>query len=240
MQSRLLFFFPAVFLFAIAYSVSASAQENDTQLQQAGEVGSPSLNTTGSDTGVPIIEQNSTNGTYLVQLRWPQVPLNPDGTFEFQLFFLNASSPRDVNQTVALSYTNQSNSASINQTGSTVPVVVENILPIASYDIAIYSADGKLLWEKTKQPGEGGMPGQRVLLEGNYTGPVSIKVTNILPGWKTEKPNELNDSVTFAATVVPEFPMFGVATIGTGIAAAILALRFGWRRTGKNSVTTDY
>ena len=150
-----------------------------------------------------------------------QVLLNPESAFDLQLVFLNASAP---NATLPQAESNFTGSGS--EAGSTVPDIVDSPLPVKSYDIAIYSNDGKVLWQKTNQPGEGGRPGQRIEFEGNYTGPVTIKVTNIKPGWETATASEdLTDSVTFTATVVPEFPAIAVLPLAIGVFAVIVAFR---------------
>ncbi|HKZ61118.1 MAG TPA: hypothetical protein VJZ68_01705 [Nitrososphaera sp.] len=55
------------------------------------------------------------------------------------------------------------------------------MLTVENYDIAIYADDGRELWEKVGQPGHGGRARQRIDFEGNYTGPVTICITDIRP-----------------------------------------------------------
>ncbi|HUG95994.1 MAG TPA: hypothetical protein VMJ94_00500 [Nitrososphaera sp.] len=96
-----------------------------------------------------------------------------------------------------------------------------------SYDITIYAGDGRELWEKADQPGETGRGTQRIDFEGNYTGPITINITNIRPWWDaggTVTAEDLTDSVSFTATVVPEFPV-ALALLAGGVAAAIAAAR---------------
>jgi hypothetical protein len=83
-----------------------------------------------------------------------------------------------------------------------------------------------VLWEKLDQPGQGGRGSQKIGFEGNYTGPVTINITDIRPGWETETATaeDLTDSVSFTATVVPEFPVVAIILAG-GVAAGIAAAR---------------
>ncbi|HXG06110.1 MAG TPA: hypothetical protein VNI77_02150, partial [Nitrososphaera sp.] len=113
-------------------------------------------------------------------------------------------------------------------TGSSL---IETTLPIESYDIAIYEHAGNLLWEQLDQPGLGGGGGtQRVELEDtNYTHPITIDITHIRPGWDvgddcTTTTEDMMDSVSFSATIVPEFPTVA-AVLACGVAAGIIVTR---------------
>lgn len=205
--------FPAV-LAILLYCIPALAQESLDEVEN-----SISLNSTS---GMPLLEKISDKGIYLVQLRWPQLTLDPNNELVFQIFFLNASAPTGANGTIAPPGSNLTKSGT--ETGLYVPNATESLLPIASYDISIYSGDGRLLWQKTEQPGHGGMPGQRVRFEENYTGSVTIDISNIKPGWGADAATEdMKDSVKFAATVVPEFPLLPVLPAALAFAAIILA-----------------
>jgi hypothetical protein len=214
MRFGILFAVIAGFVGVFVCSIPAFAQGT---LDGVGQDGI-SLNST--ETGVPLLEKISEKGIYLVQLRWAQVTLNPNNELDLQIFFLNATASRETNRTVGAPGTNTTKSGT--ETGEVVTNATESLLPIASYDISIYSSEGGLLWQKLEQPGHGGMPGQRVLFEGNYTGPVTIEIANIKPGWGADDAREeLTDSVTFSATVVPEFPPLAVLPLAAAIAVAI-------------------
>lgn len=147
----------------------------------AGE-GNLRLNSTQSD--VPVLEKVSDKGIYLVQLKWNELPLNPQNAFALEVVFLNASAP--VAYIPVLPETAETNaSGSGSEASFTVPEVMDSPLPVDSYDIVIYSDSGEVLWEKVNQPGQGGRGGQRIMLENNYTGPVTIEINNIKPGWDT-------------------------------------------------------
>lgn len=102
-------------------------------------------------------------------------------------------------------------------------------MPVESYDIAIYTSDGNDLFNALDQPGVGGGGTQNIKFEGNYTGPVTIEITDIRPGWDPGKAagEDLIDSVTLAAAVVPEFPVYLVGVmIASMIGASVAFTRF--------------
>ena len=134
------------------------------------------LNTTSSD--IPVLENLSDKGTYLVQLRWSQSPsLIPGDGFDMEVVFLNASAPRATSQTFPTTETNQSDT--VGSTGYTDPSLIQRMVPIKSYDIAIYSDDGRELWKKENQAVQGGRDSERVTLEEPYTGNITISLRNI-------------------------------------------------------------
>jgi hypothetical protein len=134
------------------------------------------LNTTSTD--IPVLEKLSDKGTYIVQLRWSQAPsLLPEDGFDMEIIFLNASAPRATTQTFPTTETNQSET--VGSTGYTDPSLIERMVPIKSYDIAIYSDDGRELWKKENQAVQGGRAYERVTLEEPYTGNITISIRNI-------------------------------------------------------------
>jgi hypothetical protein len=105
-----------------------------------------------------------------------------------------------------------------------VPDTLDRFVDVESYDITIYTDDGSVLWQKMDQPGMGGTPGERVLV-GNYTGPVTIEITDIRPGDATTTAAEAGtDSVKFSASIVPEFPLISIPVIAA-IATVVAVLR---------------
>ncbi len=197
----------------------------------------PELNASGTD--LPVLEQMSEKGIYLVQLRWPQVTLNEQGAWQIEIVFLNGSSPRPNATNFPQTETNETGQSTsgasgftdtpegTNYTGSTL---IETTVPVESYDIAIYDQAGNLLWEQMDQPGLGGRGTQRIELVGtNYTGPVTVNITDIRPGWDvgddtTTAAEDMVDSVSFSATIVPEFPTIA-AVLASGIVAGIVVAR---------------
>jgi hypothetical protein len=169
-------------------SLPAHAQESLVTENEEGQLNPPGnlsssndqrdivLNTTSTD--IPVLEKLSDKGTYLVQLRWSQAPsLLPEDGFDMEIVFLNASAPRGTAQTYPTTETNQSES--VGSTGYTDPSLIERMVPIKSYDIAIYSDDGRELWKKENQAVQGGRDSERVTLEEPYTGNITINIRNI-------------------------------------------------------------
>jgi hypothetical protein len=215
-------------LIAIAFSVAgillpsassfAQQNKNDTQLNS-------------TSTNLPILEQTSEKGIYKVQLKWPQTVEDAQGALQIEIAFLNASAPQATNTTIPQNEGNATGSGT--EAGLTVPQVLQDTpLAVKSYDIVVYSNDGKKLWEKIDQPGLGGRGTQRIVLENNnYTGPVTVEINNIRPGWNTgtTTASDLTDSAKFTATIVPEFPIVAMLTLAIGIAATLAAMRLRGR-----------
>jgi hypothetical protein len=170
------------------------------------------------DSDVPIIENVSEKGIFRVQLRWPEVPLNPDGAFQIQAVFLNASAPPPSPATIPQARTNQSGQSPTDLDRFVIPEAIERRVPVTSYDMTVLSAEGQELWKVVSRPGTGGFAGERIILEEAYNGPVTIVIDNIIPGWDVassidndddddpilagEDDEEIRDSVTFTARVI--------------------------------------
>ena len=172
----------------LSFSIPAYAQDSliskneEGQLNPLGNLSSSNdqrdivLNTTSSD--IPVLENLTDKGTYLVQLRWSQSPsLLPEDGFDMEVVFLNASAPRATSKTFPTTETNQSDT--VGSTGYTDPSLIERMVPIKSYDIAVYSDDGRELWKKENQAVQGGRAYERVTLEEPYTGNITISIRNI-------------------------------------------------------------
>lgn len=117
-----------------------------------------------------------------------------------------------------------------------IPEAIERRVPVTSYDMTILSAEGKELWKGVSRPGSGGYAGERILLEEEYYGPVTIVIDNIIPGWDVASSidddpilpaegEEIRDSVTFTARVIPEFPLFVMLPLVVGISLMIMVMR---------------
>ena len=168
------------------YAQDSQGRENEEkQLEPPGNVSVPSnqedivLNTTS--TNIPVIEQLSDKGTYKVQLRWGQPPsLLPENGFDMEIVFLNASAPPASPQTFPMTETNETGGpTTMGATGYTNPSLIERMVPIKSYDIAVYSDDGRELWKKENQAVQGGRAYERVTLEKPYTGNITVSIFNI-------------------------------------------------------------
>ncbi len=185
---------------AILLQSSFAQQDNTTQ-----------LNATGIE--APVLEKISDKGIYNVQLKWPETVDDAQNSLQVEIVFVNASAPLPTNNTIPETEGNASGSGGT-EVGLTVPESIGGEpLAVESYDMIIYDPDGNKLWEKLDQPGLGGRGTQRIVLESDYRGPVTVEVSDIRPGWdvgETTTAGNMTDSATFTATIVPEFP---VATV---------------------------
>jgi hypothetical protein len=186
-----------------------------SQTDEPGDVGEES--TTGntenqtSSPRLPILSEMSDKGTYKVELRWSspvdiQSPaiLSKDG-FDIELLFLNASSPEATPQMM------QGNNSNLTMDfqrsiGSEISNLstVEPIVPIDSFDIAIYDDQGKELWNKTDQTLTAGRSPIRVMLDPTYSGGITITVDDIKSPLTSASSEKANESVRFTATVQGE------------------------------------
>lgn len=178
------------------------------------------LNATSTD--VPVLEQISKNGIYRVELKWPQTVTDVEGALQVEIVFNNASAPPPTSNTIPQQEDNLTDSGI--EDARTVPEVLGGEpMQVESYDMAIYTPDGRKLWEQLDQPVQGGRGTQRIELDSNYTGPVSIDISDIRqPGGSG---GDTADSVTFTATIAPEFPLVTVL-LAIGIIATIAVGRY--------------
>ena len=121
----------------------------------------------------PILTNISSKGIYKVQLRWRtplsiQFPLLPKSGFQMEIDFFNASSPA---------------SAIRGESSLGMPTIQPNIrqglVPVDSFDMTIYSNNGKVLWNKTSQAVSAGRAAETIPFNGSYTGPITILINNI-------------------------------------------------------------
>jgi hypothetical protein len=206
---------------ALAFIIAATLLLPSSFAQQDN---STQLNATSTD--VPVLEQISEKGIYRVELKWPQTITDVEDALQIEIVFNNASAPTPTNTTIPQREGNETGSGT--EAGLTVPEVLGGEpMHVESYDIAIYTPDGRKLWEQLDQPGQGGRATQRIELESNYTGPVTIDISDIKPGSGTSETAtaaDMTDSVTFTATIAPEFPLVTVL-LAIGIIATILLFR---------------
>jgi hypothetical protein len=192
-------------------------------------------NSSTSNQNTPILEQTSQKGIYKVRLTWPQTVIDASRGTQVQIDFLNASAPAATNATVPQRENISGGSGAASH--GTAPGILDAPLPVKSYDMTIYSSDGKVLWKKTGQLGIGGRGTQKIIFASNYTGPVTVDISNIQPGWSNPNTttiasanSNMVDSVKFTTTVVPEFPIAVIMLpLAIGIAATLLAPRLKQR-----------
>jgi hypothetical protein len=218
------YYYLLVIAAALAFVTAASLlpplfaqQDNSTQ-----------LNATSTD--VPVLQQVSEKGIYRVELKWPQTVSDVEDALQVEIVFNNASAPLPTSNTIPQREDNFTDSGI--EDARTVPEVLGGEpMSVESYDMAIYTPDGRKLWEQLDQPGVGGRATQRIELDSNYTGPVTIDISNIKPGVggdETASATDMTDSVTFTATIVPEFPLATVL-LAIGIIATIAVQRYRQR-----------
>jgi hypothetical protein len=210
----------AAITFGAAASLLPSSSSSSSFAQQDNAT---QLNATGTD--VPVLEKISDKGIYNVQLKWPETIDDAQNALQVEIVFVNASAPLPTNNTIPEREGNATGSGT--EAGLTVPESIGGEpLPVESYDMIIYTPDGNKLWEQLDQPGLGGRGTQRIVLESDYRGPVTVEVSDIRPGWdvgETATASDMTDSVMFTATIVPEFPIATVL-LAIGITATIAAL----------------
>ena len=152
----LLIGFLLILSFPVYAQDMAGKESEEEQLEPPGNISVPSnqsdivLNTTKTD--IPVLEKISDNGTYRVQIRWGQSPsLLPENGFDMEIVFLNASAPPATLQTFPTTETNETDASRMGSTGYTDPSLIERMVPIQSYDMTVYSDDGRELWKKQNQ-----------------------------------------------------------------------------------------
>lgn len=190
----ILFFFIAVILLFPA--ISAFGQ-NSTENVQNGTTNNTnsSANTNGSNTQqpiksastgsqLPVTTKISEKGIYKVQLTFiTTLPIQspnllPKSGFQTQIEFLNASAAAPTSNTIPQKESAIRGESSLGMPASQ-PNIIKRLVPVDSFDMAIYSNDGKVLWNKTNQAVTAGTATETVSFNGNYTGPITILINNI-------------------------------------------------------------
>lgn len=186
-----------------------------SQTNEPGDLGedniSRSTENQTSSPKLPILTEVSDKGIYKVELRWSspadiQSPaiLSKDG-FDIELLFLNATSAETTPQTMQ---GNNSNLTMDFQRSVTSEVsnlsTIEPIVPVDSFDITIYDDKGNELWNKMDQTLTAGRAPMRVMLDPNYSGAITITVSDIKSPLTSGSSEKAEDSVRFTATVQGE------------------------------------
>jgi hypothetical protein len=156
----------------------------------------------------PLIAKISDKGIYNITIK-SGVSSIPSG-LNFEIVFLNASSSvLDAAPAGAETNTSLDKQQSV---GLTVPSVIEHVIPVKSFDITMSSPDGKELLNSADEIPRGGRILENVNLN-NYTGNVSISLSNIVPDsnvidliknqlQSTSNQTDVSDSVKIEAEVV--------------------------------------
>jgi len=122
-----------------------------------------------------LFEKTSNNGDLLVQLK---SSLTHDRyNFPLEIVFLNSTLPTHTPQSVPNLESNNTGDT-FSSTGLSVPSSLERVVPIQSYDILIYDANGNEIWKKTSQTATEGRATQNVEF-GDYNGKLTIVIDKI-------------------------------------------------------------
>ena len=232
---------------ALAFIISTSllpsvfAQQNNSQQFNTTDTGtlygqssvptddnSTGLNVTNTD--VPVLQQVSEKGIYLVELKWPLTYTDPENSLQVELVFNNASAPPPTSDTIPQREDNFTDSG-LEDTRTVPEILGGEPMQVESYDMAIFTPDGRKLWEQLDQPGQGGRATQRIELDSNYTGPVTVRISDIRPGaslGEAASGADMTDAVTFTVTIAPEFPLVPVL-LAIGIVATIAVQKYRHR-----------
>jgi hypothetical protein len=124
-----------------------------------------------------VSEKTSEKGNLLIQLK-SSLTSDPSN-FPLEIVFLNSTLPKQTPQTVPNLESNNTGDT-FSATGLSVPSTLERVVPIQSYDIIIYDANGNELWKKTAQSATEGRANLNVEF-GDYNGKLSIVIDKILP-----------------------------------------------------------
>ena len=122
-----------------------------------------------------LFEKTSKNGDLLVQVK---SSLTHDRyNFPLEIVFLNSTLPTHTAQSVPNLESNNTGDT-FSSTGLSVPSSLERVVPIESYDIIIYDANGNELWKKISQSATEGRATQNVEF-GDYDGKLTIVIDKI-------------------------------------------------------------
>jgi hypothetical protein len=164
----------SVFLLAVIMLASITANLSFAQLGVDNPTDKKALKEIGLSS--PLIQKISDKGIYNITLKSGQSPFSSG--LNFEIVFLNASS-RNMNTPPSGAESNTTTDTP-SATGLTIPSVVEHVIPVKSFDVAITSNDGKELVKKIDEIPRGGRILENVNLNG-YTGNITISLYNIVP-----------------------------------------------------------
>jgi hypothetical protein len=165
---------------------SANTASNNTQQQ---------IRSASTSSQPPVTTKISEKGIYQVQLTFiSTLPIQspnllPKSGFQMEIDFLNASAPAPTNKTIPQKESAIRGESSLGMPASQ-PNIIQRLVPVDSFDMAIYSNTGKVLWNKTNQAVTAGRAIETISFNGNYTGPITILINNI------KSSNAMTGSVT--------------------------------------------
>jgi len=154
---------------------SANTADNNSQMR---------IKSASTNSQPPIATKISQKGIYQVQLTYistlpMQSPnLLPKSGFQMEIDFLNATAPAPTSKTIPQKESAIRGESSLGMPASQ-PNIIQRLVPVDSFDMTIYSDNGKILWNKTNQAVTGGKAAETISFNGNYTGPITILINNI-------------------------------------------------------------
>lgn len=130
-----------------------------------------------------LLEKESDKGNYLIQLKSSYS--HDVHNFPIEIVFLNSTIPTHTAPTVPYLESNNTGDV-ITGSGLSVPSILERVVPIQNYDIAIYDGNGKELWKKTSQVATEGRGTQNVEFVDFKGGELTVVIDKILASKSTE------------------------------------------------------
>src|SRR2546428_5268747 len=183
-----LLLFPSVFAFSqntSAGNISSSTSNNtNSSTNKVNNNTQQQTKTAITTSQPPITTKISEKGIYQVQLTFiSTLPIQspnllPKTGFQMEIDFLNASASAPTNKTIPQKESAIRGESSLGMPASQ-PNIIQRLVPVDSFDMAIYSNSGKVLWNKTNQAVTAGRASETISLNSNYTGPITILINNI-------------------------------------------------------------
>ena len=189
----LFFFITAILLFPSTFAFGQTTSTNiqngttnntNSSANTAGNITQLRIKSASTNSQPPITTKISEKGIYQVQLTFlstlpMQSPnLLPKNGFQMEIAFLNASAPAPTSKTIPQKESAIRGESSLGMPASQ-PNIIQRLVPVDSFDMTIYSSNGKVLWNKTNQAVTAGRATETISFNGNYTGPVTILINNI-------------------------------------------------------------
>jgi hypothetical protein len=130
-----------------------------------------------------LLEKESDKGNYLIQLK--SSVSNDVHNFPIEIVFLNSTLPTQTAPSVPYLESNQTGDI-LTSGGLSVPSILERVVPIQNYDIALYDGNGKELWKKSSQVATEGRGTQNVEFIDFKGGELTVVIDKILASKSTE------------------------------------------------------
>src|SRR3989442_3125696 len=184
----LLLLFPSIFAFGQNTSAgniqNGTANNTNSLANTANNNSQLQIKSASTSSQPPITTKISEKGIYQVQLTFiSTLPIQspnllPKTGFQMEIDFLNASASAPTNKTIPQKESAIRGESSLGMPASQ-PNIIQRLVPVDSFDMAIYSNSGKVLWNKTNQAVTAGRASETISLNSNYTGPITILINNI-------------------------------------------------------------